>query len=158
IDSPLVEERKRACRELAELGADAESAVPALLGALKDSASDVRHEAARALAAIGNVAGLADHLAKALKDEAPGVRMWSAIDLRRIGQDAKPAFVQLLESLAGETDPDVLDRIGSAICEIGCPLYQDMEAAVAKLRPALIHEDEKVRYYASVAASNCARF
>jgi HEAT repeat protein len=105
-DDPSV--RKIAAQTLGSYGSRAESAVPALIGALSDAEVDVRGAAALALGRIGKSAKtaampLADLV---VKDGDRDVRCAAALALTRIGRDAKAAVKtatpRLLEACKGD--------------------------------------------------------
>ena len=69
LRSKDVDNRRSAANELADLGAEAKPAVPALIRAMKDADPFVRRFAARALGAIGPAKGSVGALATALNDK-----------------------------------------------------------------------------------------
>ena len=96
-------ERAAAVDALTELGENAKPAVPALVGALRDKAPEVRWRAARALAAIGNDNITVSHgLTAGLKDENAQVRAYSAYAFGALKDDrsevADTMFVLLTDS------------------------------------------------------------
>src|SRR5262249_48889860 len=83
---------------LKKMGAEAKTAVPALIVALKDQEEDVRCVVADALGAIGPAAREAvPALAEGLKDKDSGPHCAHALAL--LGNEAKPAIPALAEAM-----------------------------------------------------------
>jgi HEAT repeat protein len=78
--------RQRAVVALGEIGPAARTAVPALIGILKDSVNHLDEQAGEALVRIGPAAVPA--LIEATKDESPQVRLLAAQSLTRIASGA----------------------------------------------------------------------
>ncbi len=90
--------RIQALDGLAELGASASAAVPALTVALADGDEEIVWHAARTLGAVGEGAATAvPKLTAALEDERPKVRGYAAYALGRIGKPALAAADKLIE-------------------------------------------------------------
>src|SRR5262245_12186557 len=86
LKEPDVVLRRQACRELADLPADAGRTVPALAEALRDENRYVRHDAAAALGKLGPAAAAyaVPGLVAALKDREKTVRTAAAAALKRV--------------------------------------------------------------------------
>jgi len=144
LKSPSAEERRTAAKELAEMKADAKSAVPALVGALADQDKFVRRFAAQALGEIGpdaraGVKGLSGALAK--PSEAREVQQAAAIALGRIGSDSLPALTGALKDkkLDGSVRSKAAEGIG-LMGSAGGPAVGDLTKALgdADVRMAAI--------------------
>jgi HEAT repeat protein len=86
----------RAAYSLSKLGAEAKSAVPDLIAALKSASSEVRQNAALALGQIGpDAAAAVPALTDALADEQWTVRRQAVLALGQIGAAAKPASAKV---------------------------------------------------------------
>ncbi len=86
--------------DLTALGADAEQAVPALIGALDRESPEVAWRACRAIGAIGPAAETAvAPLTQALADDNPRVRAYAAFALGRIGEPAMGAVDGLIKNV-----------------------------------------------------------
>lgn len=91
--------------DLADHGADAKAAVPALVDLLGDADENLRWRAARTLGAIGpDAAPAVPTLAERLSDENPLVRAQSAYALGLIGEASKSVVPQLVKTV-GDEDP-----------------------------------------------------
>lgn len=163
-----------AIREIANRGAAAAKATPALVALLAHQNAELRQEAAESLGAIGEAAKEAvPQLTDALADEVPAVRAYAAFALGRIGKPAESAAVKLVD-LAFDQDelvrraairairtidpPDeITEPLVMKILEEGDPavvlpalhsLAQDGAAGVPKLREKLKHE--KAAYWVCI--------
>lgn len=92
---------------LGTLGSKARPAIPALLEVAQHDGTDyVRETAARSLAMLVHpeMASVAPGLKKCLSDRSPAVRLWAAVTLWRINQDASviPVLIADLRSASGE--------------------------------------------------------
>src|SRR6185295_4650774 len=86
-------EREKAAVALAQLGARAKDAVPALVKSLEDPEEDVRRRIPYALGKIGPAAKDAvPALIARLKDESGEVRYWSVLALGQIAPEADGVF------------------------------------------------------------------
>jgi HEAT repeat protein len=140
---PLV--RVEAAKAVAGIDPKDETAIPRLIGALKDGAGKVRRRAAERLGDLGPGAKSAvGALVKAVGDSDPGVS-WAAIDaLGQIGPEAAAAVPALVEALkeAGNRGAAV-DALG----QIG-PKARDAVPALEKL---LEGEEASIRWAAASA-------
>ncbi len=90
----------RAIDELGKLGADAKSAVPALVKALSNEDNTICWHAARTLGSIGpDAAAAAPALIKGLGNEDPDVRAYAAFTLGRIGSESDDVVDALLDKV-----------------------------------------------------------
>src|SRR5436309_1354433 len=109
LDDQKDEMRIEALQELARLGADARSALPAIAAALK--VGEVRSYAAKALAELGAL----DVLAKALEDRDEDVRIEAILALQRFRKKAVPALRGVLKDKSADVKmntANVLGKIG----------------------------------------------
>ncbi len=127
--------RLKAVTALQSLGAEnPPAAVPALSQALRDGSSQVRLEAAVALAAIGPQAAEAvPNLTLGLRDTDRGVRLQAAWTLGRIGPKASPA-VQALTAAAYDSDTGLRQNAVLALGAIGSPAARAVPALLMCLR------------------------
>jgi serine/threonine protein kinase len=140
LQNEKIQIRRRAVRILAEIGSQAESAIPALIEALNDNdpQGNVRWYAVITIGEIGIAAKEAiPALIKLLKDSKSGIRAWALYALGRMGTLAKEAIPFIREMLPDEESNNVfmagieaLDAIGHNIDEISInyPGYQVMTA------------------------------
>jgi len=91
--------RAEAAEALADLGADGQPALPALLVAIGDEGERVRQNALRAIIAIGPDATATQALTNSLKDSDPLVRALSANALGQLGPLARKSIQALREAL-----------------------------------------------------------
>jgi hypothetical protein len=134
--------RADAAASLGAMGPKAKNAVPALVEALKDERAEVRVEASRALAAIGEAA--LQPLTKALGDKDRQTRMGAA--LGHMGPNAKSATPALMDALE---DPDIPVR-----CHAAQALWRvsgKANLSVPVLAEALTHTKAAVRKSAATA-------
>ena len=142
--------RAAAFRAIGSFGSEANSAIPQVIAALRDSDATVRSAAAWALTQIApkNDAGTVAALAQALSDSSPRVRGLAAVALREIGSGATAAVPSLITALS---DPvayvrapaaDALGSIGPAA-----------RAAVGPLSQRLLVPGEQVFVLRSIAAA-----
>ena len=138
-----------AARALAGIGSSAESAIPALVAALKHGAAKkMRWWAIDALGNIGPAAESAiPAIAKALKHRDGSIRSCAARALGQIGPVALPTLVSALKN-AG---PSLRASAAEALGEIG----SGAESAVPALVAALKHDAE--RYVRESAASSLGK-
>jgi len=119
LNAPDDDVRGLAVIALNEIGANAPAILPAMMGALADSAELVRKRAARVMGDLGLSAVPAlPHLTAGLQDESKAVRLECASALGRIGPDAEPALPNLFMLLL---EPDVRARtvVATAIRKVG---------------------------------------
>jgi HEAT repeat protein len=132
LGSPKAQVRSRAALALGELGPDAQTAIPALVKALKDSDETVARQAGRSLRAIG--APTRDDLPlliEGIRDANPRVRNYAVEALGKMGAEARsavPALAQVLK--AKETDTELRQQAARTLGQIG-------PAATAQGVPAL---------------------
>lgn len=94
----------RAIDELGKLGAEAKSAVPALVKALANEDKLVCWHAARTLGSIGpDAKAAAPALVKALNDECPEVRAYAAFALGKAGNDSEDVVDALIDKAFDES-------------------------------------------------------
>jgi hypothetical protein len=107
-------------RSIGSFRADAVSAVPELIGELKNSDAGVRSAAAWALSQVGptGAATAVPALADALSDSSEQVRSMSAVALREMGPRAAPAVGALSKALQ-DPEPFVRAPAADAIAAIG---------------------------------------
>src|SRR5262249_11211876 len=140
---PLI--RIAAARAVAGIDPKNETALPALVEALKDKAGKVRKRAAESLGDLGSGARSAvPELIKATRDSDPTVS-WSAIDaLGQIGPDAAAAVPALIEAPSEAStrgaDVDALALIGPKA-----------QAAIPALEKVLAGDDLIVRWATAAA-------
>jgi HEAT repeat protein len=129
---------------LADIGADAEAAVPALQKLLSDKEIEVRMQTAIALAEIGPAAAPATAaLTKALAtDKLEAVRFGAAFALGRIG--AKSAVTELKKS--AQSKNEFLSMISLwALAKIQPEDKQAVSKAITVLTTALRHKEARIR-------------
>jgi HEAT repeat protein len=147
------ETRNAAMELLAEIGADAQPALDAMVAGLSDEDPGYRSNAAMAIAALGPMAkGAVPALEKMLGDEAaaPESRYTAAYALGSIGPEAVAAE-PLLRKLA-ESEDELMATVGVwAALKIKPDDATLFDAAIPKLRHALQREQELVRLEAAVA-------
>jgi HEAT repeat protein len=147
------ETRNAAMELLAEIGADAQPALEAMVAGLSDEDPGYRSNAAMAIAALGPRAkGAVPALEKMLGDEAavPESRYTAAYALGSIGPEAVAAE-PLLRKLA-ESEDELMATVGVwAALKIKPDDATLFDAAIPKLRHALQREQELVRLEAAVA-------
>gem|GEM_PF-3888712 len=133
--------RAGAAYALAEIGAPAKSAVPALKEALRDPESRVRSAAIQALGSIG--APGVPALREALRDPDVSLQSKAIETLGNLGPAAKNAAVELVELLNHETpsfDPDRFILAAQALARMG----PDAQAAMPRLRRVLLLDDQEL--------------
>jgi HEAT repeat protein len=135
------DERRAAATALAELGAEAKGAVPALTAALKDKDLFVRRYAAQALGAIGadarkSVPGLRALLSDSRKE----VREAAVVALGKVGG---PEAVQALAAAVrdGANEPSVRKKAAEALGALG----PGARSAVPALTAALTGKAKKAK-------------
>lgn len=142
--------RVAAARELESLGREAESAIPALLGALHDDDLRLRAQAALAAGMILNAcdprhaghprAGdVRSALTAALSDPDPGTRRAAAVALAILSTNATALHPALIEA-TGDADPQVRSLAVSLLAP-----FSDDQAAWAAALAAIRDPDAKVR-------------
>lgn len=121
--------RMDACRKLADLGVQAEGAIPQLIESLRSPVADEQHLAALALASMGEASAPAvPTLIESLSAKADGVRAAAAYALGKIGPAAREATTALAAASSDE-DLSVQHQVWSALQnidppqEIALPLY-----------------------------------
>ena len=122
--------RRFAAASLGFQGIPAQLAVPALVGALNDTNSEVRFWAAGALKTIdpevaskvGADTATLPAVLKWLQHPDPSIRRAAVETLAKLGKLAQPAVPAVLAAL-GDRDPDVREEAGKALKAI------DLEAA-----------------------------
>ena len=128
---------------LTEVGAPAETALPALIRCLLDPNETVRRRAARALGDFGgNAIGAVPQLTVALRDPSQQVRIEAVGALGRVGHDARPCLPTLIR-LLGEEDTRTRMIVGTTLRRMG-------PYAVPYLMRALAEPDAVVRERAAV--------
>ena len=136
-----------AAKELAKLGPEASSALPALSESLRSSDATTALWARYAIARItGDAAKHLPVLIKALDDRRvfPGM---AATALGGLGAEARDAVPRLTELLSPSSHPDNRWSAAFALAQIGPPAA----GAVPALAEALDDPDEKLRWYAAFA-------
>lgn len=112
--------RAEAAEQLAQLGAEAQSAAVALVRACGDEAEEVRQWAAAALESLGPPAASdAGRLAALLGARSPDVGYWAATLLGRLQGEARSTVETLAAALVGPADVSVRQRVAWALGEIG---------------------------------------
>ncbi len=154
VEALAVPETRNAAMELlAEIGADAQPALDAMVAGLGDEDPGYRSNAAMAIAALGPAAKAAvPELEKMLGDEAaaPESRYTAAYALGSIGPEAVAAE-PLLRKLA-ESGDEMMATVGVwAALKIKPDDATLFDAAIPKLRHALQRDQELVRLEAAVA-------
>jgi HEAT repeat protein len=147
------ETRNAAMELLAEIGADAQPALDAIVAGLGDEDPGYRANAAMAIAALGPVAKAAvPALEKLLADEAaaPESRYTTAYALGSIGPEAVAAE-PLLRKFAESSDEMLATVCVWAALKIKPEDATLFDAAIPKLRHALQREQELARLEAAVA-------
>ncbi len=140
--------RWRAAEALGNLGSEAESAVPALVGALRDRSADVRWRTAEALGKLGAGAAV-PALAEALRDADDLVRGEAAKALGRLGAASEAAVPALAEGL-GHSEVAFRREVARALVRIG----PGARGAVPALTAALGDKDKFVRMESARALGN----
>ena len=126
---------------IGEMGADAKTAVPALVKVLQDSPQEIRLRAIDSLADLGATAKAAvPDLRNALKDSDEKVREAAAKALGSIGVHAKAAVPDLINAL---NDPSESVRVQTinALPNLG----SEAKTAIPELTPALSDSSRSVR-------------
>ncbi len=142
-------QRAEALRTAGYFGADAASAVPALIAALSGSSPIERSAAAGSLAQIGpSAAAAAPALVKALSDPSPLVRDMAAIALRALGPKALLAVPELIRAL-----DDPLNYVRAPAADALGAIGPGAKPAVAALSARLLRPDEDGFVVTSVAAA-----
>jgi HEAT repeat protein len=142
LSNPNVDSRLKAVQQLAEMGLEARTAVPALMPLLKDKDDQVRKATAAALDLIGLPAKEdVPALLAALRDEHPDVRTYAARTLARpeivLGAQALPA----LSGSLGDSNPAIRKNVVAALGNLG---PENKEAVLPLLLAALRDEDKSV--------------
>ncbi len=133
--------RLAAIAALGEMGADAETAVPALAKLLRDRHRELRLKAVDALSSLGPSAKAAvPELTAALKDPDEGLRLGAANTLSKIGIEAKSAVPALVEAL-DDISNIVRVKATIALANIG----SESETAVPALIKAMSDPDHDVQ-------------
>lgn len=116
--SPAAEARKEAVTIFQRMPYDAQPAIAALIGCLKDTDANVRIQATQSLASIGKQPDVVvPALIQTLADPIPNVRFFAINALRRFGEDAKPAVPLLLTAL-NDTNAQVSSAAAHALKQI----------------------------------------
>jgi HEAT repeat protein len=134
--------RRAAARALGEGGAEAKTAVPALITALKDRDTFVRRFSAQALGAIGPDAQSAVRpLAAALNDPKNEVRGAAVIALGKLG----PSGVETLIDVAGDNRKDVAVRRQAVhvLGDLGSAAHAAVPVLTELLKEKLVKEKGK---------------
>ncbi len=130
IDNADKSARVEALDGLAELGAGAADAVPALTKALADGDEEIVWHAARTLGVIGEAAAAAvPQLTALLDDERTKVRAYAAHALGRIGKPALPATDKLI-ALAFDKEALVRRSVLRALLQIDPPQDKTMPMVI----------------------------
>jgi HEAT repeat protein len=143
LESPTTPFPKRlqAMAAIANTGADAEMAVPALTEALSDRNPQIRLKSTQTIAAIGSRAKAAvPELMIALKDPNEAVRMGATVAIGKLGSDAKAAIPGLIEALS-DTSSGVRSHATFALASMG----SDAKIALPQLMEALTDDDPDIR-------------
>ncbi len=135
--------RRRACRDLGDLGAEAAPAIPALIVRLSDRENDVRRAAIQCLGRIGQPA--IAPLRQVFHDPDVRLRLSAANALGHVGQAALPALIEALE----DSDPAVRLCGVRGLSECG----SRAKPALAALGRATTDSFDKVRNTAVEALS-----
>jgi HEAT repeat protein len=137
--------RLAAAKAVAQIDPKNETAIPRLVGALKDKAVKVRKRAAECLGDLGPAAKSAvPDLVKAIKDADPMVS-WASIDaLGQIGPDAAAAVPALVETL-----PEANVR-GAAVDALG-QIGPKARVAIPPLEKLLKGDDASIRWATAAA-------
>lgn len=139
VKDPYPYSRANAAYALGAMGA--RSAVPLLLGALKDSAPNVRSSAANVLKSMRPDAGSGiPPLVDALKDSDPSVRSGAADALAMMGHEARSAVPSLFDALK-DSNPLVRSSAGKALAYIDPHANGTIPAMIQALKDS----DEDVR-------------
>ena len=134
---------------IAEMGADAKTAVPDLRNALKDADEEVRQAAAKALGSIGvDAKAAAPDLMNALNDPSEVVRVQTINALPNLGSEAKAAIPELIPALSDSSRSVRLAAI-EALARFG----QDAKPAVPSLAQLLSDPDRQIRLNTTTALS-----
>lgn len=111
--------RYEAVKSLGNRGAEAQPAVPALIGMLKDPHTSVCVGAEYALAKIGpGAASAVPALSAALDDSRKEVRVGAAYALPELGPDAAAARQSLQKLAARDVDPSVRKQAAKSLTKI----------------------------------------
>jgi HEAT repeat protein len=128
--------RLSAANALGRMDTEAQTVVPALVDALKDSSEGVRLSAANALGQLGSNAKTAvPALIEALKSDNKNVGSFAASALGRIGADAQEAIPALTEALQNQ-DRDVRLNAAVALGRMGSETRTALPALVVALKDA----------------------
>jgi HEAT repeat protein len=146
-----VDKRRKAAMRLGECGADAKSAVPYLIRALKDKDQQLRDFAEEALAKIGPpTKGQVPHLVRLLDDSNLEVRLHVLEALRNLGPDAQSAVPAILKATK-DSDPKIRERAAQALGRTGA---QQRDTVVPALSDAIKDGDKAVRIAAAEALAS----
>ena len=149
MTAPMWQVKVASAELIAQLGKDAEKAVPALEGALEDSDIEVRKSALRALAAIGPASAKAlPSILKLIRGEStsPAVRKEAVLCLFSLGEPGLNSLKELLSGddwLARKKLMDIVGQLGEKLGKKALPF----------LRIALTHREEGVRIVAAIVLS-----
>jgi HEAT repeat protein/S1-C subfamily serine protease len=153
LGSPDAKVRARAAEAMAQMGPNAQLAVPDLVKLLKDPDPLCRTMAQKALEKIGAPAKSAlPDLIAGLKDPSLIVKAYAAEALGKLGPDARSAGPALLEAVK---DADVQVRRHAA-GSLGKITYDDKEKMSATLNPLLKDDDKGVRVAAAESLATVA--
>jgi len=132
LDSTNERYIKQASSDLAELGADAEEAIPRLISILQHDDYQLHVSASMTLAKIGKKS--VPYLANLLEDKRLDIRRRAASTLEEIGADAEEAIPQLIRAL-DDSDPngDVRWYTVIAIGKIGAAAKEAIPALIGRL-------------------------
>ncbi|GAB4343090.1 MAG: hypothetical protein Kow0099_21180 [Candidatus Abyssubacteria bacterium] len=126
------------------LGDRDETALPALLAALKDSEEVVQMAAAESLAKLGN-SSIFPELIENLTSSRASVRKYSAYVLGRKAKSKDTEVVEALEALTSDSDNNVRAEVFYALCELSAPSSRDL------FIEGLHDPDTRVRRYSAAA-------
>jgi HEAT repeat protein len=135
LKSKDTDERRRAAKELAEMGADARDAAPALIKALKDSDLFVRRFSAEALGKIGpKASGSVEALTAVVKNksEKKEVLQAAVTALGQMGGAGVDALVGVLKD--HDMDNVARRKAAEALGEIGKDAHSAVEALNATVQ------------------------
>jgi HEAT repeat protein len=142
--------RANAVEALGKIGDDAEAAVPAIAGLLKDPVTDVRQAAAAALVRGPNPIHAAPALSAALKDPDADVRLMATQALTRLRNAAEIAVPDLVLALR-DTNKDVRAAAVVTLAVAGC----GGEGTVSAITSLLKDARTSVRQAAALALRGC---
>jgi HEAT repeat protein len=142
LDSPDVEERRKAVRALGVVGIEGEDTVPALARVMtQDTDNGARVEASLALTRIDTKAPALTQalpaLTQALEDKELAVRMNAAIALRRLATAARPAVPALIKAVQDKTNDSNCGLFHFTIKEIAAMALGQASAGTDEAVPLL---------------------